>query len=250
VWLMKRFLYKPIIDAIDAREQRIAAEIADADSKREAAQKERNEFQHKNEEFERQRATLLNQAIDEVKAERERLLDKARVAANDLGAKRLEALRHEQLSLTGEITRRTQEGVFFIARKTLADLAGTSLEERISDVFTRRVRELSGAAKEEFTNALRSSSKPAVLRSTFALPKEQRTAIQVALNETFGAAIQISFETAPTVISGIELTASGQKIGWSIADYLMSLERSVDELLHRQSQARVNPANEPETKIE
>ena len=26
VWLMKRFLYQPILDAIDAREQRIAAE--------------------------------------------------------------------------------------------------------------------------------------------------------------------------------------------------------------------------------
>jgi F-type H+-transporting ATPase subunit b len=34
VWLLKRFLYKPILDAIDAREQRIAAELADADAKK------------------------------------------------------------------------------------------------------------------------------------------------------------------------------------------------------------------------
>jgi hypothetical protein len=32
VWLLKRFLYKPILDAIDAREKRIAAELADADT--------------------------------------------------------------------------------------------------------------------------------------------------------------------------------------------------------------------------
>jgi len=57
VWLMKRFLYKPIIDAIDAREKRIAAELADADAKRAEAQKERDEFQHKNEEFDRQRVS-------------------------------------------------------------------------------------------------------------------------------------------------------------------------------------------------
>ena len=30
VWLLKRFLYKPILNAIDAREKRIAAELADA----------------------------------------------------------------------------------------------------------------------------------------------------------------------------------------------------------------------------
>jgi F-type H+-transporting ATPase subunit b len=34
VWLMKRFLYKPILDAIDEREKRIAAELANADAKR------------------------------------------------------------------------------------------------------------------------------------------------------------------------------------------------------------------------
>ena len=34
VWLLKRFLYKPILNAVDAREKRIAAELADATKKR------------------------------------------------------------------------------------------------------------------------------------------------------------------------------------------------------------------------
>ncbi len=41
VWLLKRFLYQPIIDAIDAREKRIAAELADADAKKAEARQER-----------------------------------------------------------------------------------------------------------------------------------------------------------------------------------------------------------------
>ena len=47
VWLMKRFLYKPILHAIDEREKRIAAELADADKKKAEAQKESDEFKHK-----------------------------------------------------------------------------------------------------------------------------------------------------------------------------------------------------------
>ncbi len=78
VWLMKRFLYKPILNAIDAREKLIAAELADAEAKKAEAQKERDEFQHKNEEFDQQRAALLKKATDEAKAERQRLLDEAR----------------------------------------------------------------------------------------------------------------------------------------------------------------------------
>ena len=44
VWLLKRFLYKPILNAVDAREKRIAAELADANAKKAEAQKERDEF--------------------------------------------------------------------------------------------------------------------------------------------------------------------------------------------------------------
>ena len=87
VWLMKRFLYKPILHAIDAREKRIAAELANADAKKAEAQKERDEFQHKNEEFDQQRAALLSKATDEAQAERQRLLDEARKAADRLECK-------------------------------------------------------------------------------------------------------------------------------------------------------------------
>ena len=41
----------------------------------------------------------------------------------------------------------------------------------------------------------------------------------------------LRFETAPDLVSGIELTANGQKVAWSIADYLASLEKGVGELL-------------------
>ena len=60
VWLLKRFLYKPILNTVDAREKRIAAELADADAKKAEAQKERDDYQHKNEEFDQQRAALLS----------------------------------------------------------------------------------------------------------------------------------------------------------------------------------------------
>ena len=36
----------------------------------------------------------------------------------------------------------------------------------------------------------------------------------------------------PELVSGIELTANGQKVAWSIAEYLATLEKSAGELLH------------------
>ena len=119
VWLLKRFLYKPILDAIDGREKSIAKKLADANERRTEALKERDEFQKKNAAFDQQRAVLLSQATADVKAERQRLLDAARLSADALRTKRQEALKSEEQSLYEEIARRTREEVFAITRKAL-----------------------------------------------------------------------------------------------------------------------------------
>lgn len=231
VWLMKRFLYQPILDAIDAREKRIAAQIAAADAQKAEAQKERAEFQHKNQEFDEQRATLVNQATEDARGERDRLLNEARREADALTAKRQATLRSDAKTLNQAITLRTQHEVFAITRKALGDLATTGLEERIGEVFIRRIRELDADTKATLGGAIKAASEPAVIRSAFDLPDGQRAAIRNALNETFAAEVPVRFETAPALVGGIELAANGQKLAWSIADYLTSLEKSVEELL-------------------
>ncbi len=231
MWLLKRFLYKPILHAIDEREKRIATELANADKKKAEAQKERDEFRKKNEEFDRQRAVLLNRAMDEVNAERQRLLDEAREAADALSAKRQEALKNEEHGLRQTISRRTRQEVFAISRKALTDLATTSLEELLVEAFIRRLRELDGQGRASLAKALATGPGLALVRSAHDLPAKQHEAIQNALNETFSAEIPVRFEIAPDLICGIELSTNGQKVAWSIADYLSSLEKGVDEFL-------------------
>ena len=249
VWLMKRFLYKPILHAIDEREKRIATELANADKKKAEAQKENDDFKHKNEEFDKQRAALLSKATDEAKAERQRLLDDARKDAAALSSKLQEALRDQEHTLHQAISRRTQQEVFAITRKTLTDLATVSLEERLGEVFTRRLREMDAQAKAGLAQALKTASDPALVRSAFGLPAQQRAAIQNALNETFSADIHIRFETAPDLISGIELNTNGQKVAWSIADYLVSMEKSVDELLKENDKPIAKPELKPKSEV-
>jgi F-type H+-transporting ATPase subunit b len=244
VWLMKRYLYHPVLNAIDAREKRIAAQIADAEAKETAASKERDDFKNKNDEFDKQRDDLLAKVTDEAKAERHKLLEEARSAADAMSAKREESLQNEARNLTQAITQRTQQEVFAIARKTLVDLANSDLEERVVAVFTRRLRELDGEEKEKLAAAIQSSSEPVVLRSAFELPPEQQANIQKAINESFSADVQLKFEVAPEIVSGIELNASGQKLAWSISEYLTSLQTGVGELLKKQEKPA--PKTDPE----
>ena len=104
VLLLKRFLYKPILDAIDAREQRIAQELADADAKRLEARQERDQFERKNEEFDRNRDGLVTQMKEEISLKRQKLLDDAQLAADVISKKRHEAMESEQHRIIEEIS--------------------------------------------------------------------------------------------------------------------------------------------------
>jgi len=247
VWLLKRFLYKPILDAIDAREKRIAAELADADTKKADAQKERTAFEDKNKAFDLQRIGLLGKAADEAKAERERLIDQAKKDAESLRVTHADALRGDQIRLGGEIALLAEREVFAIARKALADLATVSLEERVGEVFTCRLRELDPKDKALLGDALKNSSQPALVRSAFDLPPDQKAAIQNALNETFSAVVRIKFKDSQEVICGIELTANGQKVAWSISSYLAELSKKVSDLVDVQAPATIKSSPKPDT---
>jgi F-type H+-transporting ATPase subunit b len=231
VWLMRRFLYKPILQAIDAREKKIAKELADADAQKAEAQKERDEFHHKNEEFDKERAGLLSKTTDEAKTEGQRLLDEARKESDGSRAKAREALISEQRSLGDEITRRTQEEVFAIARRALADLSSTGLEERIVDIFVGKLHAMDENERNDLKSAFNAATSGAIVRSAFDLPAAQRSAVEAAIKETLGIQPPVNFQTAPELVGGIEFTANGRKMAWSIGEYLKSMDQGVGALL-------------------
>ncbi|MDI1290328.1 MAG: F0F1 ATP synthase subunit B [bacterium] len=249
VWLLRRFLYRPILKAVDAREARIAKELADAAASKAETAKQSTELGERTRVFDQERASLLSKATDEAKVERLRLIGEAQKAADIVSAKRNEAMKSEAQSLNQAIGRRTQQVVFTIARKALSDLATTSLEERMGEVFTRRLRTMDGQAKARLGEALKTASAPSLVRSAFDLPPEQRAAIQNAVNETFSADIHLQFEAASDLIGGIELVANGQRVAWSIANYLGSLERNVSEFMKKADKPAVKAEPKPEANV-
>ena len=242
VWLLQRFLYKPVLAAIDAREAKIAVQLADAAANKKAAEATRDEFRAQSTAFDQQRSELLRTATQEANAERQRLLDAARKASELLAVKLSDALKDEHVRLNREIVTRTQEEVFALARKVLVELAGTTLEDRLAEVFIRRLEKMPADEKTLLTAAAHKNAAPAQLRSAFELSPATRSVLEAAVRQCLGADTQIEFQIVPSLVCGIELRADGQKVGWSIADYLVLLAQEVTALLEPQAAGTAVPA--------
>jgi F-type H+-transporting ATPase subunit b len=251
VWLMKRFLYAPILKAIDAREKRIAAELADAEAKKSEARRECEEFKRKNEELDQQHQSLLSQAVMDVQTEKQRLLEDARKEAEDFRARQQDALISDCNNLKEGIVRRIREEVFAIARKTLGDLASESLEEHMIEAFLRRCRVLTDDEKNGLQSAFKAAAGPAIVRSVFPLSMEQRNTLERMAKEILDCCCPFHFETSPDSVSGIELSVNGYEVAWNIEEYLQTLENNVVELLIVPSQPEVRrKLNKAEAKPE
>ena len=246
VWLLKRFLYVPVLKAIDQREEKIKNQIRDAENKMAEAEKEKDTYHLKNQTFEQQREYLLSEAAGEAESVRQKLLESTRREAKELRNRLKESIRTEQMDLNREIVARTQEEVFALARKVLADLASESLEEHIAGVFIRKLNGLKGEKKALLVTALKASPGDVVLRSAFDLSRELRMAIEKTLEKITMVNILPRFESAPKLIGGIELTtAGGYKIAWSIEDYLNALEKRVAALLNEHQEHASEPIVKP-----
>jgi F-type H+-transporting ATPase subunit b len=86
-------------------------------------------------------------------------------------------------------------------------------------------------AKADFGKAMNAATTPAVIHTAFDLPSAQQASLKKTVDEAFGTKCSIKFATSPDLVSGIELAAGGQKIAWSIADYLAAMEQGVDALV-------------------
>ncbi len=227
VWLLKRFLYKPILNAIDEREKNIAAQIKDADDKKAVAVKEQADFKKRNDDFDAQKTTLMDKAVADTNVQRDKLLEDAKNEANTLRSNLEKAIKEKQETDALASADKTQKQVFTITNKALKEIASSSMEEQSVNLFIKRLQALKDDEKQKFIAAFKSNANTILVRSAFDLPAERQAALNNAVNEILGTKTQLQFTTTPELIIGIELTTNGYKLAWSFAEYLQSLQNNI-----------------------
>ena len=245
VWLLKRFLYKPVLNAIDEREKKIAAQLSDAEAKRTEAKKERDAFQQKNDAFDKEKAAQLNRVQEEAKVEKQRLFEEARNESNTLRAKYETSLKQEEENITETLKRRVQDEVFAIAGKTLSELASTSVEEQSAKVFIKRIKDLKDEEKAKFSEAFVNADKTILIKSVFELSSSSKFELEKAIGDITGKETKFQYQLNSALVSGIEIDAEKYNLSWNIESYLDSLKKNIADSINGNHKERENATVQP-----
>jgi F-type H+-transporting ATPase subunit b len=219
VWLMKHFLYRPILNSIDQREKKIAQTVADAAKEKEDASHLKKDFDQKMNDIEAQKKVILDKAIAEAKKEQDRILETARSEGEEIKEKWQISLELDQKNRKQELIERTENEILLIARKMLTDLSNGELEDRITQVMLQKLSAIAPDLKTQFQNDIKNGAVVSV-KSAFDLSSSQKESFKEVLE--IDAPFKFSIE--PSLICGIELSAGGNKIAWNVSDYLDSFQ--------------------------
>lgn len=224
IWLLKKFLYKPVLNAVDERERNITSQLEDAARHKAEARKEKERFRQKNEQFDREHADQMREAREQAEEELKRLNEEARLESSALRERLEESLRQQVEELRETVKTRTKKEVFAIARQALEQLADASLEEQMVRVFILKVNSLEGPERQKFKKSLTGSTGPVVVWSVFEPAPALKKELEEALSKVTGKALSVEYRTDPDLVSGLMVESSDYQLAWSIETYLNSLK--------------------------
>lgn len=250
LWLLRRFLYGPIVAAMEAREQRVAAHLEQARTKEEDAEQKVAEYRQKQWELEQQRVGLLHQAEEQAHQRRQELLAEARDEAARLSSNWRAALQQSKTAFLRDLRQRCGEQVLAIARRVMHDLADAELEQQIVAVFLRRLSGLEPATRDRINQALEESQQQARLCSAFELSHEQRRQLKNTVREQFGEDVDLNFVRDQQLIGGLALIIGSHEIAWNLQSYLEALEDDIARMFAEETEAEQQPAGDADTEAE
>lgn len=249
ILLLKRFLYRPILDGIDAREQHLQKVESQASQDSAKANLEYKALTAERADIETTRSRIVAEATEQAEAKRRKLIEEAQQTADQMLKKQLQGFHTQLASMQQDIINKNVSEVYATCKKLLSELASVTLEQLIIDKFLSRLNRM---PKEKLPDisSVNTNNYSVYVRSAFELEPRQKQDITSCLGKQFDlppqSKLAVQFNHVPHLITGIEININGWKMCWSAEHYLDDLQQQVKNLTTLHSSSSSLESDQPE----
>lgn len=228
LWLLKRFLYRPILDGIDAREEEIAKRLAAAAKAQQEAKKAESRYVKQRAQLVSDQDALLEKALEATEEERAGLLADARSKLQQEQEDWHQHLDHEREVFHKRLQQTGSDALLQLTRKALHDLA----DEHLEDAIVRHVGKQLQPMASELAQAAAGSIQARVTTRD-ALPTATQTLLQNEVQQWLPD-VTLTFETQAEQSPGLIMQIGGAQVAWTTDSYIDELA----ELLKQHASSR------------
>ena len=225
VWLLKRFLYRPILDGIDAREAEIAERMSEAVHARQKAEAAEADYRDRLSALRSDQSAMIDRVREKAEEEREALLTRARERLEREQENQRKQREAEARDFAAELHRVGAGALLSLTRKALGDLADEMLEERLVAHVARRLAAISKDLRKAAGDSME-----AVATTRDSLPQDARDRLRADLQKLLPE-VTLRFETDAEQAPGLILRLGGAQVAWTVDTYIDGLEALLEEQL-------------------
>ncbi|SMF51026.1 ATP synthase F0 subcomplex B subunit [Azospirillum oryzae] len=203
VWLLRRFLYRPVLAVIAERQAATERVRNEAEAARQAAETARESLEAQRTALPAERDRLIAAARAEAETERTALLDKARAEADHALEEARSRLVDERAQALDALQRHAADLGTQLATRLLRDAPSGALTRPLLDEACVAVESLSGPQR----HALADGSDPVPVRLAAACPLSEDDAARARdrLAAALGRPVALELVEDPSLIAGVEL---------------------------------------------
>lgn len=227
IYLLKRFLYKPILRAMDKREQKISSRLQQAEESRKKAESDAEAAARELRKIEGNKQKMEEEVREEIKKWREQALEKAKEEVDKSRNSWLENLEQEKRDFIRRVKATLSHQVFSVAAKTIHDLADDQLESKIIARFTNKLSE-AFSTKED---SKRTGGERLQVKSGFEISSEQQEEIQSVVSRIFPDS-ELEFNVNREIGYGVLFLAGNTKFEWNVQRYMDEMEQQILNAMH------------------
>ena len=229
VWLLKRFLYRPVLDIIEKRRQVIGEELARAARVQEEVDTAKREYAERVARWEDQERQAKESLAQDIARERDRRLDllDAELAKRREQQSARDMQERENLRNRAE-AEALQQGAAFAAR-LLGDLAGQELDARLRQLFIDQLSTFVESTQTKLEQGWKDTGSDVEVISARPLDAEQQQEVRGALEKALGPSDRPwRFSQDHSLIAGLRVSFGG----WLLAANLKDELRFFSEAAH------------------
>ena len=230
VWILKRFLYRPVLQVIEQRRQHIQARLDEAQTQQQQADELRRQYEHRladwqqekaaaREVFQQETENRRKQTLKELDTELATARERAQVVEQRRLQEQTQHLEREALELGGRF-----------AGRLLQELAGPELEARILDLLGTELTRLPEVQRQALQRAVQENGLQLQVETAYPLNQQQRQALEQAVRQLLGQEIACSFQVQPALIAGLRLSLGDWSLAANLRDELRAFVDTAREL--------------------
>lgn len=217
LWLLKRFLYRPILDGIDAREAEIAKRLAAAEQAQQDAKAAESQYVKQRAQLLSEQDALLEKALQTTEKQRDGLLADARSTLQQEQKDWRKHLEHERQAFNTRLQHNGAEALLKLTRKALHDLADESLEDAIVRHLGQQLPPIAAELRHAAAGSLE-----AQVSTRNPLPEATQVLLQTEVQQ-YLPDVLLSFATDPQQSPGLVMQVGGAQVAWTTDSYMDEL---------------------------